>query len=1142
VDTSGIITTIVGNGTAGFGGDNGPAIDASINYPWGIDIDSGGNLFISDTNNSRIRKIDSNSIITTIAGSSTAGFSEDGGYANVTPLNYQTDIIFDSSGNLFIADKYNNRIRKITSLILTTPGTQPTPAVGKPAYRPEVEIKSPKSGSTYAENVEIEYSVTDKNDISGPPEFGLGSDAVTIFYSDDGGAIWNRVARGLPPVGKYQWNIKDMPEGNNYLIKILAIDKSTERDEEISQPFSIDRTPPIFDVDVTPPFSKGENVVISITPSEPLKEAPKIMVKQRDYIDIEIYPREQDGIWQATYEVRKGFDGTAKITVSGKDTAGNTGNVIRKGGFFNVGLNPPPPPITESPLDNDVFDSQIATIKGSTREDTTVTLILNGDEIKTVSPKKDGTFIIEEVKLSKTFNRGVNILQLIAKDASGSLSEPAVLNLKFNTSPVLKIIEPQAGAVLSATTTIKISARDENSDKLSFLIEYSNNDGESWQELIRDIASPAFIWETRDFPDGEYLLRVTASDGYKDVVVLSQKFFVKNFLPIISFVKERIIVNEPSAVIEGIAETPDKPGERAVISSIEYSTDNKKSWNKATAKDGSFGESKEEFQIVLSGMKEDFYDVFVRAVDESGLVGKSRMQLIVDFGPPPAPTITHPRDGYVFSDQNDENIDEAGIQISIKGSAEKNNKVVVINNNIRYVGASDDNGEFDVAITIREKGENLISAHSIDPAGNKSTDEDRISIRYNNPPSLKFLRPYKNGGLNHKYEIVFEIQDKDLDKIQSSSLSYSKAGASASTLLAKNLTGGTFVWDVSDFTEGYYDLILRASDGVSENTLTRRVVIDNTRPTTKFEQLKETAFAKAFTLEIKGSAQDNFSGIEYVEYSIDSENWYKAIITKGYGARSASFRVSHPFELKDGEYDLVFRATDVSGNTSAITDSQKIIIDTTPPRIGSQGLYFGSLMVFPDEYTYSVSQDSKLKFITSLEKDVKSANLKVGERLLDLSKKLGLWESEISFPDLGEFTLLISAEDYLGNKTTDKNIGGIKVIDSGSVITFESGEERGLNDVDMEVFVFDQQSSSWSLWEASPYDLENPISTKDDGAYSLFLPEGRYRLHLQKTGFQRLRSSDFDLSYPRFIDFNFMMKPREGVRGIIENIIEKLTF
>ncbi|MBL8235968.1 MAG: hypothetical protein JNM66_01010 [Bryobacterales bacterium] len=110
----GIIGTVAGTGTAGFGGDNGPAVSAALNEPGGVDVDSLGNLYIADFLNSRIRKVSPSGIITTVAGTGVPGFSGDGAAATAAQLNYPSAVEVDSAGNIYIADTSNHRIRKVT--------------------------------------------------------------------------------------------------------------------------------------------------------------------------------------------------------------------------------------------------------------------------------------------------------------------------------------------------------------------------------------------------------------------------------------------------------------------------------------------------------------------------------------------------------------------------------------------------------------------------------------------------------------------------------------------------------------------------------------------------------------------------------------------------------------------------------------------------------------------------------------------------------------------------------------------------------------------------------------------------------------------------------------------------------------------
>jgi len=115
VDVNGIITTIAGNGTVAFSGDGGPAIAAALHDPTGIAADTAGNIYIADSGNSRIRKVSKSGIISTIAGTAVAGFSGDGGNAIGAELNWPFAVTLDAA-NIYIADNINNRIRVINVL------------------------------------------------------------------------------------------------------------------------------------------------------------------------------------------------------------------------------------------------------------------------------------------------------------------------------------------------------------------------------------------------------------------------------------------------------------------------------------------------------------------------------------------------------------------------------------------------------------------------------------------------------------------------------------------------------------------------------------------------------------------------------------------------------------------------------------------------------------------------------------------------------------------------------------------------------------------------------------------------------------------------------------------------------------------
>ncbi len=130
VDTSGIITRYAGTGSVGFSGDGGPATNAQLWTPSGVIMDMKCNLYIGDIGNYRIRMVNSSGVIATIAGTGILGYSGDGGPATVARIDNAKNVFPDRCGNLYIADYFNNVIRKIDGAgrISTIAGT------GVPGY------------------------------------------------------------------------------------------------------------------------------------------------------------------------------------------------------------------------------------------------------------------------------------------------------------------------------------------------------------------------------------------------------------------------------------------------------------------------------------------------------------------------------------------------------------------------------------------------------------------------------------------------------------------------------------------------------------------------------------------------------------------------------------------------------------------------------------------------------------------------------------------------------------------------------------------------------------------------------------------------------------------------------------------------
>jgi sugar lactone lactonase YvrE len=208
VNTAGVISTVAGNGTGGYGGDGGLAINAELFWPAGLALDSSGNLYIADDNNARVREVNPAGIISTFAGTGYGGYNGDGIPATSAELYAPDRVATDSTGNVYISEYGNNRIRKVNTsgIISTVAGTGKAGFSGDGGLATSAEINTPR-GVTVDESGNLYISDADNNRIrkvqyqTDSPLFSPGAgtytsaqvvtitDAnagVTIYYTTDG--------------------------------------------------------------------------------------------------------------------------------------------------------------------------------------------------------------------------------------------------------------------------------------------------------------------------------------------------------------------------------------------------------------------------------------------------------------------------------------------------------------------------------------------------------------------------------------------------------------------------------------------------------------------------------------------------------------------------------------------------------------------------------------------------------------------------------------------------------------------------------------------------------------------------------------------------------------------------------------------
>ncbi|MDP2673555.1 MAG: RHS repeat-associated core domain-containing protein [Dehalococcoidia bacterium] len=221
VGTAGIITTVAGNGSDGFGGDGGPATQAALNHPSDVAVGADGSLYIADYDNLRIRRVGTDGIITTVAGNGSNGFSGDGGPATQAALWLPNGVAVGADGSLYIADSFNHRIRRVgTDGIISTVagnGTNGFSGDGGPATQAALwfphDVAVGADGSLYIAdngNSRIRRVGTDGiiTTVAGNGTFGFGGDGgpatQAAFNSPVGVAVGADGSLYIPDFNSYR--------------------------------------------------------------------------------------------------------------------------------------------------------------------------------------------------------------------------------------------------------------------------------------------------------------------------------------------------------------------------------------------------------------------------------------------------------------------------------------------------------------------------------------------------------------------------------------------------------------------------------------------------------------------------------------------------------------------------------------------------------------------------------------------------------------------------------------------------------------------------------------------------------------------------------------------------------------------------
>jgi peroxiredoxin len=287
-----------------------------------------------------------------------------------------------------------------------------------------------------------------------------------------------------------------------------------------------------------------------------------------------------------------------------------------------------------------------------------------------------------------------------------------------------------------------------------------------------------------------------------------------------------------------------------------------------------------------------------------------------------------------------------------------------------------------------------------------------------------------------------------------------------------------------------------------------------------------TDLSKPFiqTPAISGTASDN-DAVARVEYSVDGgKNWLPVdqISMAGKGRKATPAHVTFSFTpviTEDGNYPVVVRATDTSGN-QARTSPATLVIDRLPPQVGPSLVADGPNVITPQAgsgiFTSLAGVDQKITLsaiggpISVILKTKSLLGTSLGQTFsLTRSQNTGLWSGTLSLQHAGAFTIDAEAVDGAGNQTK-RTIATVHVFDAPKLTQKGSGAFVAIAKVS--VYAQDPETNSWNLWDAGSYGQTNPQIVGGQHGYRFVLPPGRYYLSVDAVGYHPLFSKIFTVT------------------------------
>jgi hypothetical protein len=267
---------------------------------------------------------------------------------------------------------------------------------------------------------------------------------------------------------------------------------------------------------------------------------------------------------------------------------------------------------------------------------------------------------------------------------------------------------------------------------------------------------------------------------------------------------------------------------------------------------------------------------------------------------------------------------------------------------------------------------------------------------------------------------------------------------------------------------------------------------------------------------ISGVAKDD-QAVMAVQYSTDNgQNWLPVDSAPGLGSKQVNFSFT-PVNLDDGNYTIIVKAFDGGGN-AASTTPVTVVVDRLPPLVGGTLISLGPQILTPDTnnvITTLAGIDQKITMsavggATSITINASQVGAKVNKvKAFSLTQDInsGLWSGILSFSQPGVYSLVVNSIDGAGNKTSH-SLNTINVSSAARVVG--QGTNKTLK-AQLKLYTYDTDTSSWIVWDGSPFGQTNPQTTGANGSFKLFLPPGKYYLAVTADGYHPLVSNIFNL-------------------------------